>query len=208
VKIQQAEAARRDGVERVKTGWLVLVVVCLLLGYVAMWAFLRPIWVIVLLHGVVGLVGLLALVSVGVTVRTPAANNLRSFALAKHEADASAESVATVMVDRSQSVAAPREEPEQAVKPAVRVREWFPETLLWRPELITDDAGRATLDVDLADSITTWRLTASAVTGDGRLCAGQIGLKVFQPFFVDLNLPVALTRGDEVAVPVVVYSYL
>jgi uncharacterized protein YfaS (alpha-2-macroglobulin family) len=33
-------------------------------------------------------------------------------------------------------------------------------------------------------------------------------LKVFQPFFVDLNLPVALTRGDEVAVPVVVYNYL
>ncbi len=31
---------------------------------------------------------------------------------------------------------------------------------------------------------------------------------MFQPFFVDLNLPVALTRGDEVALPVVVYNYL
>src|SRR5207253_1667790 len=31
---------------------------------------------------------------------------------------------------------------------------------------------------------------------------------VFQPFFVDLNLPVTLTRGDEVSVPVVVYNYL
>jgi uncharacterized protein YfaS (alpha-2-macroglobulin family) len=31
---------------------------------------------------------------------------------------------------------------------------------------------------------------------------------VFQPFFIDLNLPVALTRGDEVTVPVVVYNYL
>ena len=31
---------------------------------------------------------------------------------------------------------------------------------------------------------------------------------MFQPFFVDLNLPVALTRGDEVSVPVVVYNYL
>ena len=37
----------------------------------------------------------------------------------------------------------------------VRVRQNFPETLLWRPELITDDQGRAHLDVDLADSITT-----------------------------------------------------
>lgn len=90
----------------------------------------------------------------------------------------------------------------------VRVRESFPETLLWKPELITDDQGRATLDLELADSITTWRLSASAVTADGRLGAAQAGLKVFQPFFVDLNLPATLTRGDEVSVPVVVYNYL
>jgi type II secretory pathway pseudopilin PulG len=46
----------------------------------------------------------------------------------------------------------------------VRVRSWFPETLLWRPEVITDDNGEITIDVPLADSITTWRLNASAVT--------------------------------------------
>src|SRR5262249_52458984 len=89
-----------------------------------------------------------------------------------------------------------------------RVRDWFPETLLWRPELITDDEGRARLDVPLADSITTWRLTASAVTADGRLGASEEKIKVFQPFFVDVNLPVALTRGDEVSVPILVYNYL
>ena len=89
-----------------------------------------------------------------------------------------------------------------------RVRQDFPETLLWRPQLITDDDGRATLDIDLADSITTWRLTASAVAADGRLGAAEAGIKVFQPFFVELNLPVSLTRGDEVSVPVVVYNYL
>jgi uncharacterized protein YfaS (alpha-2-macroglobulin family) len=91
---------------------------------------------------------------------------------------------------------------------AVRVRQYFPETLLWTPELITDDHGRASLELDLADSITTWRFTASAVTRDGRLGALQSPLRVFQPFFVDLDLPVALTRGDEVAVPVVVSNYL
>ncbi len=91
---------------------------------------------------------------------------------------------------------------------APRVRELFPETLLWRPEIVTDDEGRASLEIDLADSITTWRLTASAVSTDGRLGATQQPLKVFQPFFVEVNLPVALTRGDEVAVPVVVSNYL
>lgn len=91
---------------------------------------------------------------------------------------------------------------------SVRVRQWFPETLLWRPELITDDLGRARLDVDLADSITTWRLTAGAVSAGGQLGGSQTSIRVFQPFFVDLDLPVALTRGDEVAVPVVVSNYL
>src|SRR5208283_2668478 len=47
--------------------------------------------------------------------------------------------------------------PVQTETTPVRVREWFPETLLWKPQLITDDEGRATLDLDLADSITTWR---------------------------------------------------
>jgi hypothetical protein len=96
--------------------------------------------------------------------------------------------------------------PEPSALP--RVREHFPETLMWRPELITDDNGHANLDIELADSITTWRLSASAVTGDGRLGASESSIRVFQPFFVDLNLPVALTRGDEVSVPVVVYNYL
>ncbi len=31
---------------------------------------------------------------------------------------------------------------------------------------------------------------------------------MFQPFFVDFDLPVALTRDDEATVPVVVYNYL
>jgi alpha-2-macroglobulin-like protein len=91
---------------------------------------------------------------------------------------------------------------------APRVRQWFPETLLWRPEIITDDDGRASIDLPLADSITDWRLSASAVTADGRLGQTQTKIRVFQPFFVDVNPPVSLTRGDEVAFPVVVYNYL
>jgi uncharacterized protein YfaS (alpha-2-macroglobulin family) len=89
-----------------------------------------------------------------------------------------------------------------------RLREYFPETLLWKPQLITDEQGEASLDIDLADSITTWRLSASAVTADGRLGAASDAIKVFQPFFVDVNLPVSLTRGDEVSMPVIVSSYL
>lgn len=98
--------------------------------------------------------------------------------------------------------------PDQAGSAPPRVRQWFPETLLWRPELITDDRGQVALEVDLADSITTWRLSASAVTSAGQLGGADFPIKVFQPFFVDLDLPVSLTRHDEVGVPLVVYNYL
>ena len=97
---------------------------------------------------------------------------------------------------------------EESLAAAARIREWFPETLLWRPEIITDEHGVATVEIPLADSITTWRLNTSAVTATGRLGAGESGIRVFQPYFVDLNLPVSLTRGDEISVPVVVYNYL
>jgi hypothetical protein len=89
-----------------------------------------------------------------------------------------------------------------------RMREYFPETLLWQPALITDERGHATLPLDFADSITTWRLTASASSRGGLLGGTSVPLRVFQDFFVDLDLPLALTQNDEVAFPVAVYNYL
>ncbi len=90
----------------------------------------------------------------------------------------------------------------------MRVREYFPETLLWQPLLITDDRGRAELPLSFADSITTWRLSASASSRGGALGGLTTPLRVFQDFFVDLDLPVALTQNDEVAFPLAVYNYL
>ncbi len=89
-----------------------------------------------------------------------------------------------------------------------RIRQFFPETLYWNPEIVTDERGRASVKFPGADSITTWRMAMSAVTRAGRLGAGEQPIRVFQPFFVDLDLPVALTQGDEVWLPVAVYNYL
>jgi hypothetical protein len=94
-----------------------------------------------------------------------------------------------------------------AAMPA-RVRSSFPETLVWRPELVTDRQGRATLDVDLADSITDWRMLATGSTESGLLGSTSLTLRVFQEFFVDLDLPPTLTQGDRIGVPVTVHNYL
>lgn len=89
-----------------------------------------------------------------------------------------------------------------------RLRQYFPETMLWLPDAVTDENGQLHLDVPIADSITTWRMTALASTRDGRLGSATGGLRVFQDFFIDLNLPSALTVGDEVSLPVGVFNYL
>src|SRR5262249_45550029 len=64
------------------------------------------------------------------------------------------------------------------------------------------------LPVAFADSITTWRLSASASSRLGALGGVTAPLRVFQDFFVDIDLPVSLTQNDEVAFPVAVYNYL
>jgi hypothetical protein len=89
-----------------------------------------------------------------------------------------------------------------------RLRQFFPETLYWNPEVVTDQAGQAQLEIPMADSITTWRLTALASSQDGRLGFTTQGVRVFQDFFVDIDLPVALTQGDEISIPVGVFNYL
>jgi uncharacterized protein YfaS (alpha-2-macroglobulin family) len=95
----------------------------------------------------------------------------------------------------------------QAEAPEAHVRSYFPEALYINPEIITDKDGRASIEIPLADSITTWRMAMLASTAQGALGSGTSSIKVFQDFFVDLDLPVTLTQGDRVSIPVAVYNY-
>ena len=89
-----------------------------------------------------------------------------------------------------------------------RVRRFFPETLLWQPQLLTDADGKAQLNVELADSITTWRMAGSVVDAKGRFGSFQEGIRVFQDFFVDIQMPVKLTQNDEISIPISIFNYL
>jgi uncharacterized protein YfaS (alpha-2-macroglobulin family) len=91
--------------------------------------------------------------------------------------------------------------------PAAHVRSYFPEALYINPEIITDKDGRASIVIPMADSITTWRMAMIASTQQGALGTSTSSLKVFQDFFVDLDLPVTLTQGDRVSIPVAIYNY-
>ncbi len=88
-----------------------------------------------------------------------------------------------------------------------RVRQFFPETWLWVPDLLTDGAGSARLDLEAPDSITTWRLHAVS-TSDNGLGITETELVVFQEFFGEIDLPYAVTRGEEFPIRVQVFNYL
>ncbi|MER2598290.1 MAG: MG2 domain-containing protein [Caldilineales bacterium] len=87
------------------------------------------------------------------------------------------------------------------------VRERFPQTLYWNPQIVTDASGRATVSFSAGDAVTTWRVTALAVDRSGRLGSQVASLPVFQPLFVVPDLPGNLVEGEQRDVRVRVFNY-
>jgi len=88
-----------------------------------------------------------------------------------------------------------------------RIRQFFPETWLWMPDLLTDPDGAAVIDLTAPDSITTWRLHAVSTSQKG-LGIAESQLLVFQEFFGEPDLPYAVTRGEQFGVRIQVFNYL
>ncbi len=89
-----------------------------------------------------------------------------------------------------------------------RVRQYFPETWLW--DIVTTGSnGKASLiDVEVPDTITTWMLRAVAISKENGLGIAEDELRVFQPFFVKVDLPYSAIRGEEFPVSIAIYNYL
>jgi len=83
----------------------------------------------------------------------------------------------------------------------------FPDTAIWLPTLVTDQNGKATVSVDLPDSLTSWRLSAKAVTTDTQAGEASINVTTQQEVVVRPILPRVLTNGDQVSLSAMVHSY-
>lgn len=86
-------------------------------------------------------------------------------------------------------------------------RQVFPETLYWDPEAYTDADGRLHVSLPLADSVTTWQISALASTRDGVLGAATARLPVVQDFFVALRAPRQSAVGETITVNATLYNY-
>jgi uncharacterized protein YfaS (alpha-2-macroglobulin family) len=88
-----------------------------------------------------------------------------------------------------------------------RLRKYFPETLVWRPEVITDKHGHVHISFPMADNITAWKLSVLASNEAGEVGIAEKELRSFQPFFIELDPPKILTEGDQISLPVVLRNY-
>ena len=62
--------------------------------------------------------------------------------------------------------------------------------------------------VTAPDSITTWILRAVGLSKEHGLGIGESQLRVFQPFFLTVDLPFSAIRGEEFPVKVALFNYL
>ncbi|XP_013108376.2 thioester-containing protein 1 allele R1 isoform X1 [Stomoxys calcitrans] len=88
------------------------------------------------------------------------------------------------------------------------VRSIFPETWIFKDLDIIDSNTPLTLQVP--DTITTWIVRAFSVndeTGFG-IMDNTLDIEAFQPFFISVNLPYSVKRGEIVTIPVTIFNYL
>jgi uncharacterized protein YfaS (alpha-2-macroglobulin family) len=92
---------------------------------------------------------------------------------------------------------------------ATEVRSKFADTMYWASSVKTDVHGRATVRIDqVADNLTTWRVTARAASKAGLVGQGHRTFIVRKDVIVRLHAPRFYTQGDKATVSAVVHNYL
>jgi hypothetical protein len=78
----------------------------------------------------------------------------------------------------------------------------FTETLYWHAGLRTNAQGEATVRFALNDSVTAFKVTAGGFDDGGALGAATASIESVQPFYVEPKLPLEVTTGDTIRLPV------
>ncbi|KAJ8297468.1 hypothetical protein KUTeg_023999 [Tegillarca granosa] len=102
------------------------------------------------------------------------------------------------------------------LKEVTKIRSNFPETWLWTnvttrimfPFYSAD--GRVQISTTVPDTITSWVASAFAVHSQSGLGVAPTTAKIeaFRPFFVSLNLPYSVVRGEQVVLQANVFNYM
>ena len=89
-----------------------------------------------------------------------------------------------------------------------QVRKEFPDAIYWLGDLVTNAEGQAKVSIKYPDALTTWRLTARAVTRDTKAGVAIARTTTTKDLIVRVITPRFLTEGDEVVLPTIAHNYL
>uniref|UniRef100_A0A671WG83 Alpha-2-macroglobulin domain-containing protein n=1 Tax=Sparus aurata TaxID=8175 RepID=A0A671WG83_SPAAU len=93
------------------------------------------------------------------------------------------------------------------ISPIETVRTFFPETWIW--DLVeVGESGTKDVPFTVPDTITTWETEAFCLSPQGFGLAPHKEIKVFQPFFLELNLPYSIIQGEHFELKATTFNYL
>ncbi|MDX1687517.1 MAG: Ig-like domain-containing protein [Candidatus Promineifilaceae bacterium] len=84
------------------------------------------------------------------------------------------------------------------------IRRDFPDTAFWRANVVTDENGEATVEIPLPDNVTTWRLSAKAVTVDTLVGQTSVDVVATLPLLLRPVTPRFFTVNDTVQLGAIV----
>ena len=90
---------------------------------------------------------------------------------------------------------------------APHVRRFFPDTMYFNPTIVTDENGIAKVKVVFPDSLTSFRITAKAITKDTKVGQTKRNVYVKKDIFSRMDFPPFGVVGDEVFVSGIVHNY-
>ncbi len=92
------------------------------------------------------------------------------------------------------------------VQPVIRSK--FVDAIIWKPDIVTDENGEATVAFKMPDNLTTWRATVRGINAKTEV--GQSVNKVItrKNLLIRVETPRFFREGDELTVSTIVHNYL
>ncbi|XP_039620206.1 complement C5 [Polypterus senegalus] len=87
-----------------------------------------------------------------------------------------------------------------------KIRSYFPESWLWEVHYM-QNTGRKTLSFNMPDSLTTWEMSAIAVSKQGICVAKPLNPRVFKDVSINVLIPYSVVRGEQIELRGSVYNY-
>ncbi|MEO1257315.1 MAG: MG2 domain-containing protein [Bacteroidota bacterium] len=102
---------------------------------------------------------------------------------------------------------APKYEVEREQPAASHQRTDFRKTVFWKPDLVTDRNGIATVEFYCTDAITTFEATVEGLGMDGGVGRGTQRFYTQLPFGMDVKIPTHLLSGDQLVLPLTLMNH-